>query len=84
MIQMDTNTRKLEKETIEIRDSLHVDLALFKTFLRGLFLKFLFFERVNMLCLLTLTLLKYLFSSVLVATSYANLSNCKLTPHQFL
>ena len=47
MIQMDTNTRKLEKETIEIRDSLHVDLALFKTFLRGLFLKFLFFERVN-------------------------------------
>ena len=29
MIQMDTNTRKLEKETRESRDSLDVDLALF-------------------------------------------------------
>ena len=75
MKQMDTNTRKLEKETREIR----CWFGAFLTFLRGLFLKFLLFERVNCSVFLTLTLLKYLFSSVLVAPGYANLSNCKLT-----
>jgi len=43
MIQMDANTRKLEKETREIRDSLHVDLALFLNFSsRSLFEVFVF------------------------------------------